>query len=235
MDQTERFSLISIIIPVLNESNSINSLISHIRSLDSRKKPEIIVVDGDRDAETLEVISADEVIKIKSLPGRGKQMNKGAKAAKGDIVLFLHSDTELPPDGLMLIESAMDNEKYVGGAFDLHIKSTKSVFRLIECVASIRSRITRIPFGDQAIFMRKESFDRIGGFQEILLMEDIELMQKIKKHGDKIFIIKERVLTSSRRWDREGILRCTFRNWFLQILFFAGVSPRKLAKFYPQG
>jgi rSAM/selenodomain-associated transferase 2 len=222
----------SIIIPVLNEAVLINGIIDHLHSLGYNEETEIIVVDGDPEAGTLRAISHNDVRKIKSPRGRGKQMNAGAKVANGDILLFLHADNELPPDALRLIAIAMEDKQYVAGAFDLGIKSAGFIFRLIERVASIRSRITRIPFGDQSIFIRKDYFVAIGGYKDIPLMEDVEIMEKIKKRGDKIFIIPRRVLTSSRRWEQEGILRCVLRNWTLQILYLVGVSPDKLSIFY---
>ena len=164
--------------------------------------------------------------------GRGKQMNEGASIASGSILLFLHADTALPPDALKLIAAAMQKTTYVAGAFDLGIKSERSVFRVIEFAASLRSRITRIPFGDQAVFIRKEYFDVIGGFKEIPIMEDVEIMQGIKKRGDKIVILPQKTFTSSRRWEAEGILYSTLRNWVLQILYFFGISPHKLSRFY---
>jgi hypothetical protein len=103
---------------------------------------------------------------------------------------------------------------------------------VIGTLSSFRSRLSRIPFGDQALFIRKEYFNRIGGYKEIPLMEDVELMRRIKRTGDKIWIIPERVMTSARRWEREGVIYCTFRNWTLQILYLLGVSPDKLARFY---
>lgn len=229
---TQYSSKISIVIPVLNEADSIDWIISHIRSIDRGNQAEIIVVDGGCDKATLKAITDEEVVKISAPTGRGRQMNKGAKGAKGNILLFLHADTSLPKDALILIVSSMEGKDYIGGAFDLGIQSDRIAFRLIEGVASIRSRITRIPFGDQAIFIQKEYFDKINGFKEIPLMEDIEIMQRIKKRGDKIFIIKKKVYTSPRRWEEEGIFFCTIRNWSIQALHFLGVSPFTLAKFY---
>jgi rSAM/selenodomain-associated transferase 2 len=228
----ENSELSSIIIPVLNEAVLINGIIDHLHSLGHKEEMEIIVVDGDPEAGTLREISHDDVRKIKSPKGRGKQMNEGAKAANGDILLFLHADNELPLDALRLIAIAMEDKQYVAGAFDLGIKSAGFIFRLIERVASIRSRITKIPFGDQSIFIRKDYFDTIGGYKDIPLMEDVEIMEKIKKRGDKIFIIPRRTLTSSRRWEQEGLVRCVLRNWTLQILYLVGISPDKLSKFY---
>ena len=122
--------------------------------------------------------------------------------------------------------------KYVGGAFDLKIGSDRFIFKIIGNLASLRSRLTRIPYGDQAIFIRRDYFRTIGGYKDVPLMEDVELMQRIKRQGDKIFILKEKVITSPRRWEREGVLYCTLRNWIITILYFIGVSPDRLVKFY---
>jgi rSAM/selenodomain-associated transferase 2 len=222
----------SLIIPVLDETALINTTIEHLHNLEENDELEIIVVDGDPEGKTLSAITHDDVRKRISSMGRGKQMNEGAAIASGGILLFLHVDTALPLDALKLIAAAMQKTTYVAGAFDLGIKSERSVFRVIEFAASLRSRITRIPFGDQAVFIRKEYFDVIGGFKEIPIMEDVEIMQRIKKRGDKIVILPQKTFTSSRRWEAEGILYGTLRNWVLQILYFFGISPRKLSRFY---
>ena len=222
----------SIIIPVLNEAPLINGIIDHLHSLEGDEVKEIIIVDGDPEGLTLQAISHDDVRQLKSSRGRWIQMNEGARNAKGNILLFLHADTELPLDALRLIATAMKDKRYVAGAFDLGIKSERFVFRVIESAASLRSRITRIPFGDQAIFVRKDYFDEIGGYKDMPIMEDVEIMERIKKRGDKIFIIPQKVHTSSRRWEQEGILRCTLRNWFLQLLYLLRISPHRLSQFY---
>jgi rSAM/selenodomain-associated transferase 2 len=223
---------VSIIIPVLHESATINDTVLRIRSLEGGRSPEIIVVDGDSRGDTLEAIVDPSVRKVRSPAGRGRQMNEGAGVAKGRVLLFLHADTELPRRGLQLIEAAMEIEGPVAGAFDLGIDSPGFPFRLIEAAASFRSRLNRIPFGDQAIFVRKRYFREIGGYCEIPLMEDVELMRRIKKRGDAIVIINEKVGTSPRRWEKEGILRCTLRNWSLQMLYLSGVSPERLSAYY---
>jgi rSAM/selenodomain-associated transferase 2 len=222
----------SIIIPVLNEAGLINDTITHLHGLDGYKETEIIVVDGDPDGGTLRKISHDDVMKIKSSRGRGKQMNEGAAIARGNILLFLHADTRLPPDTLRLIATAMQEKHYVAGAFDLGIQSARPIFRLIENAASIRSRMTRIPFGDQAVFIRKDYFNTIGRFREIPLMEDVEIMRRIRKRGDKIAILRQKALTSCRRWEEEGILCSTLRNWLLQVLYSIGIPPSKLSRMY---
>jgi rSAM/selenodomain-associated transferase 2 len=224
----------SIIIPVLKEEAVINSAIDHLHSLERNEETEIIVVDGDPEVGTLKAILNGDVRKMKSLRGRARQMNEGAGVARGNILIFLHADTELPSDALKLIASAMQGERYVAGAFDLGIKSERLIFRIIESVASLRSRITGIPFGDQAIFVRKDYFDKIDGYKDIPIMEDVEIMGRIKRLGDRITIIKQKVKTSPRRWERESVVGCTLRNWLLQILYLLRVSPDTLSKLYRQ-
>lgn len=223
---------ISVIIPVLNEAPIINLALDRIFSLPYDGEVEVILVDGSPDGETLAAVSRKEAIKLRSGKGRSCQMNKGALNACGDILLFLHADTGLPEKALDIISSIMGKGDYVGGAFDLGINSRKPVFRLIELTASLRSRVTRVPYGDQAFFIWKDHFHAIGGFKEIPIMEDVELMQRIKKACGKIHIIPEQAKTSPRRWEKEGVLFCTLRNWTLITLYFLGVRPEKLAKFY---
>jgi len=223
---------ISVIIPVFHEQAVISETLESLLAGRFDGTWEIIVVDGDPEGTTLKAIRDDRALKAASEKGRGKQMNQGALLAGGEIVLFLHADTEIPPDGLARICSVMRQSKYVGGSFDLRIRSHKLRFRLIERIASLRSRITRIPYGDQAIFLRREYFLRIGGFLEVPLMEDVELMRRIKHSGGKICILGERVVTSARRWETEGVVYCTLRNWVLMLFYLLGVPPDRLAKFY---
>jgi rSAM/selenodomain-associated transferase 2 len=226
----------SIIIPVLHEGEGILSLINGINALRPEIPHEIIVVDGGPESDTLEALQErKDVITLASPPGRARQMNKGAEIARGEVLLFLHADTKLPPGALGKIREALRGSDAVGGAFNLGIASGKISFKVIEYAASIRSRLTRIPYGDQAIFVKKEYFDLIGGYRDIPLMEDLELMRRIRKRGNRICILKDRVETSSRRWDKEGILFCTLRNWTLSTLYYLGVSPETLSRFYRHG
>ncbi|MGD0278386.1 MAG: TIGR04283 family arsenosugar biosynthesis glycosyltransferase [Smithella sp.] len=225
----------SIIIPVFRETAIINRTIDTIMALndhDDLDDLEIIVVDGRADGDTIKEIKHDEVIKIISPKGRGRQFNCGAAKATGDVLIFLHADTILPATALDRISEVMKNIFCIGGAFDLSIESDRFAFRIIEIMGSLRSRLTRLPYGDQAIFIRTDFFRKIGGFKEIPLMEDVELMQRIKKNKAQIIILKDRVLTSPRRWEKEGIIFCTLRNWLLAILFSLGIKPETLARFY---
>lgn len=222
---------LSVIIPVLGEEAIINGAIDRIRAIDGAI--EVVVVDGDPRGTTLKAVTHDDALLVVSEAGRGRQMNKGAQAAHGDILVFLHADTELPSCAFRSISSAMLDGRFVGGAFDLAIEGKGLAFRLIESTASIRSRLTRIPYGDQAIFVRRDYFTEIGGYREIPLMEDVELMRRIKAGGGRICIIREKARTSARRWEREGVLLCTLRNWAIMILYLLGVPPERLTRWYP--
>jgi rSAM/selenodomain-associated transferase 2 len=224
---------ISVIIPVLHEQAVINETIAHLHVIRSDELVEIVVVDGDADADTLKVIKDGGVRRLAGGSGRAGQMNVGAAGAQGDILLFLHADTRLPAGAFGSISGCMEGGCFVGGAFDLGIGSEGLAFRIIEKVATFRSRLTRIPYGDQAIFIRRDLFDRIGGYKEIPLMEDVELMRRIKRGGHAIFIIPDKLRTSGRRWKKEGVVRCTLRNWTIILLYLMGVSPQKLARHYP--
>jgi rSAM/selenodomain-associated transferase 2 len=229
---------IAVIIPVLNEAGTINRVLQGLDKLNFQPRLEVIVVDGDPRITTLKGIQENSLYNIHlktatALQGRGVQMNAGAKMAKADILLFLHADTLISEQAIRQLQREMKRDSgIVGGAFDLKIRSSKLRYRIIETMANVRSRITRIPYGDQAMFIRKGYFSRIGGFADIPLMEDVELMQRIKKRKARIVILSQRVETSVRRWEREGVVKCTLRNWLLIFFYFLRVSPERLSKFY---
>jgi rSAM/selenodomain-associated transferase 2 len=224
---------ISVIIPVLNEGRRINDVIAHLRSQATLDAVEIIVVDGNPAGTTIKAISHPGIVTAVAEKGRGSQMNCGAIRATGDILLFLHADTFLPPNAVACIRKCMEaTGGHVGGAFDLGIDTKQRVFRITERYVALRTRLTRIPFGDQAIFIRRDYFDRIGGYRHIPVMEDVDLMRRIRQRGDAICVIPEKVMTSARRWEKEGIVFGTMRNWMLQALYCCGVAPERLARFY---
>jgi rSAM/selenodomain-associated transferase 2 len=223
----------SIIVPVLHESLRINHLINHLHRLEAHQQGcEIIVVDGSSDRDTIDAVRSNQVITITAEPGRARQMNAGATIAHGEVLVFLHVDTELPHDAFTNIDSVMKQTQYVGGAFELGITSDRFLYRVLEYWVSLRCRITRIPYGDQAIFVRRNYFEKLGGYSEIPIMEDVELMRRIRSAGDKIYIIPDRVMTSPRRWQQEGFIYVNMRNTALLLLYFLGVSPEKLIRFY---
>lgn len=224
--------LISIILPVLNEADVINPLLDHLETLEGCGHCEFIVVDGSPDGDTIEAVKRTGVRCVKSPQGRASQMNAGAAAAVGEILIFLHADTRLPRKAIELINEAVTRQTLIGGAFDLRIGSERPILKIIARIASLRSRLTRIPYGDQAIFIRRDCFNRLGGYPEIPLMEDVAFMRSIKRAGGRIGFIPQPVITSARRWEQEGILYTTLRNWFLLSAYTMGVAPDKLAKHY---
>jgi len=224
---------ISVIIPVWKEAKVITKTLTHLRSIDGGLSLEIIVVDGHPAASTLAVIPEKfKVRAYQSTKGRARQMNRGADLASGDIVLFLHADTRVPGNAVSLIRRSLTDRAIVAGAFKLGIDSPRWSLRFIAWVANQRTRYTRIPYGDQAIFVRSNYFQRIGGYPELPLMEDVELMRRIKRNGDQITLLDSPVSTSSRRWDKEGPVFTTLRNWTLVTMYLLGVPPGKLIRWY---
>jgi rSAM/selenodomain-associated transferase 2 len=222
----------SVIIPVFEESSIINKTIEHVYQTGSGFDLEVIIVDGDVRGDTIRTITNNSTLRITAGRGRGSQMNKGASMAGGDILVFLHADTVLPVDAFEAISSLLRADEYVGGAFDLGIQSGRLIYRVIERAVLIRTRLTRVPYGDQAIFIKRDYFEKVRGFPAIPLMEDVAFMRRLKKDGYNIGIIPMKAYTSPRRWEKEGVLFCTLRNWTLLSLYLLGADPQKLERFY---
>jgi len=159
-------------------------------------------------------------------------MNEGANKATGDFLLFLHADTFLPKNAIALICETLSSHTISAGAFDLDFDTQDKKIKTIAKVASWRSRKTRLPYGDQAIFIKRKVFQRVKGYENFLLMEDVNLMQKLKKNHFEIKILDQKVITSARKWEENGLVKNTLRNWLLISLYFCGIHPNKLAKFY---
>ena len=224
----------SIVVPVLYEEDTIAGLLEHIGGLDGAGRCEVIVVDGDPAGGTLQTIQDDRVVTMTSPPWRSRQMNAGAAAARGPTLIFLHADTRLPPDALSDIDAALRGDKFVGGAFRLRFDSDRFIYRLMSGFVTIRSRWNRLPYGDQAIFLRRGYFERIGGYSEIPLMEDVDIVRRIRRLGGRIKILDSSVRTSRRRLEAEGVARRVLQNWLITVLYAVGVSPEKLVRFYSE-
>jgi len=223
---------ISVIIPVLHEHKKINEILDSIKSVANDVPYEMIVVDGDSSGGTIVHISDSSVITLTAQRGRALQMNAGAARAWGDILLFLHADTLLPPKAFSKIITALSNSSFIGGAFDLKIQNQRWIFRAIGRAASWKHRLTRVPYGDQAIFILRRYFENIGGYAGIPLMEDVELMRRVKRQGGRIIILPEAVTTSSRKWETDGVFYTIIRNWIIQVLYLLGMPARRLIKYY---
>ena len=220
---------ISIIIPVLNEANVIIAVLGRILNT---QNVEVIVVDGGSQDDTVAIAQALGV-KVLSGPavGRASQMNAGAAVATGEILLFLHADTHLPTNFDTLVCQALCSAQSIAGAFELRIDAKMWGLRLVEKVVNWRSRFLSMPYGDQAIFLKSAVFHEIGGFPNLPIMEDFELMRCLRSKGH-IAIVPASVLTSGRRWEKLGVVKTTLINQLIIVGYFLGVAPTQLIRWY---
>jgi rSAM/selenodomain-associated transferase 2/rSAM/selenodomain-associated transferase 1 len=218
---------LSLIIPVLNEENHLPSLLENL----AVPGVEVIVVDGGSQDRTVELARSLGALVIPSLPGRAYQMNRGAAVAKGDILLFLHADTRLVPNFATWVEQVISQPGVIAGAFELKIDGNERGLRWVEWGVKWRSRLFQLPYGDQAIFLRKSTFQQVGGFPELPIMEDFVFIRRLRKLG-KIAIAPVPVLTSARRWQKLGVIRTTLINQLVILAYYLGVSPRTIARWY---
>jgi rSAM/selenodomain-associated transferase 2 len=219
---------VSVIIPAFNEAVRIAASIQSAR----RGNPqEIIVVDGGSADGTAELARDAGATVISAMPGRARQMNAGAARATGNALLFLHSDTLLPPNYLHAVSQILRGSGVAAGAFRLSIEGAFSGRRLVEWGANVRSRYSEKPYGDQAIFLRRALFEELGGFANQPLLEDVELVHRLRRHG-RIVIVSQAVVTSGRRWQQLGALRTTLTNQIILTAYALGVSSETLARLY---
>jgi len=221
---------ISIIIPVLNEAEYIADTLLSLGSYRDQGH-EVIVVDGGSNDETAELAEFRRAKVIQSNPGKAVQMNAGAAAAAGDVLVFLHADTLLPENFSHQIVSALNQSGVAAGAFRLAIDSSGAGIRIIERMTNLRSRFLRLPYGDQALFMKKSLFEKMGGFAEVPIMEDFILVRRLKRKG-KIVILPEAVATSPRRWLHFGIVKTWLINQAIIIAYYLGIPPERLTRWY---
>lgn len=221
----------SVIIPVYREEQRIDASVAGVLALRGAERTEIIVVDGGA-GSTIEAMQASDprVRGLVSPQGRGVQLNYGARQARGKYLVFLHADTRLPRDGLQALEAAL--QTYEAGAFDIRIVSRSYAVKAISVTASIRSRFTRIPYGDQTHFLRADTFRRIGGYPDSPVMEDVDLMYRLKRRGIRITILPQCSYTSDRRWSFGGVTRNTLHNWKLILMYTFGADAEEIARRY---
>jgi rSAM/selenodomain-associated transferase 2 len=221
---------ISIVVPALEEADNIERLLTDLGT--RCPGAEVIVVDGGSLDGTIERAARFPGVTVLSGPrGRARQMNLGARASSGDVLLFLHADTRLPDDAVELVGRALARPDAVGGWFDVRFDNTRLIFRVIAALMNLRSRWTGICTGDQAIFVRRPVFEGLGGYAEIPLMEDIDLTRRLKRTGP-VVCLRQRVVTAARKWEREGVWRTIVLMWTLRLLYVLGVDPRRLHRMY---
>lgn len=220
---------VSIIIPVLNEAEHIAGTLMSLAPYRSQGH-EVIVIDGGSSDDTVSISEqyADRV--LYSVAGRAMQMNRGIDEASGDTLLFLHADTRLPADAVARLIHAVKHG-YLWGRFNVRLSGKHFMFRIIERMMNLRSCITGVATGDQAIFVSLESIQIVGDYPRLPLMEDIVFSKRLLKLG-RPACIRQQVVTSSRRWEDKGILRTMLLMWRLRLLFFLGVSADRLARQY---
>jgi rSAM/selenodomain-associated transferase 2 len=214
---------LSIIVPMLNEEAGIGATLSGLRELGA----EIIAVDGGSSDKSVEIAQAHADQVVHAARGRARQMNAGAAVAQGEVLLFLHADTRLPPAVDRLIFEAI-----AGGAdwgrFDVRISGDSIWFPVIAAFMNQRSRLTGIATGDQAIFVKRSAFEQVGGFPDLPLMEDIVISQRLKQLSHPASL-HAKVTTAGRRWEKHGVLRTILTMWWLRLRFFFGADPKQLA------
>ncbi|HSL50374.1 MAG TPA: TIGR04283 family arsenosugar biosynthesis glycosyltransferase [Candidatus Deferrimicrobiaceae bacterium] len=221
---------LTIVVPALDEADNLARLLPDLAG--ACPGAEIVVVDGGSRDGTAEVVARQPDVRLlASARGRARQMNHGAGAAGGDALLFLHADTRLPGGAAAAIERALAEPGVVGGRFDVRFDSPRRVLRMVAWFMNVRSRLSGICTGDQAIFVRRADFEAAGGYPDIPLMEDIELSRRLKRRG-RLRALRLRVTTSARKWEREGPLRTIGLMWALRFLHFCGVAPARLHHWY---
>jgi rSAM/selenodomain-associated transferase 2 len=221
---------LSIVVPTLDEAAG---LAEHLAALQPLRAQgcEVVVVDGGSGDGSLDLARPLADVVLSAPRGRGTQLNAGARAARGELLLFLHADTRLPPGAVEAVRAALAPGPHEWGRFDVEIAGRHLLLGLVAWLISWRSRLSRIATGDQAIFVRRSCFERVGRFPDIPLMEDVALSTALRQTG-RPACLRLRVVTSGRRWEARGVLRTILLMWWLRLLYWAGRDPVSLARRY---
>lgn len=229
---------ISVIIPTLNEERTIMATLVHTAALGF---DELIVVDGGSLDQTSVLVESyrqrtqsavQSPVRLVTAPcGRARQMNEGAKASGGEVLLFLHADTQLPDDANAMIQTTLTDQRMVGGRFDVRFNRPSIWGNIISGMMNWRSRLSGIATGDQALFVRRPIFEQLGGFTDMPLMEDIDFSRRLKRKGATAALTAT-VTTSFRRWEQQGPLRTILLMWALRFLYWIGVRSHTLSRWY---
>ena len=221
---------ISVIVPALNEQDCIGELLSRLQPLRARGH-EVIVVDGGSCDQTCSIAGPGADVVMESAPGRARQMAVGAAQARHDILWFVHADTLVPEHADASILDALSRGGAQWGRFDVRLSGDHRLLRIVEWMMNWRSRMTGMCTGDQGIFVTRRTYDAVGGMPDQPLMEDLELSKRLRKMG-RPACLTERVATSSRRWERRGILRTIVHMWSLRAAYALGVDSKRLSTWY---
>lgn len=222
--------MISVIIPTLNEQQHIHRLIHTLSSMD---RTEVIIADGGSEDGTCQWVKPYCRV-IDSEPGRAKQMNQGAQQANGEILWFLHADSIISAQMAYSIRSVMQDESVIGGGFSLQFDDPSRRLRLIAAGSNVRAKYLNLYFGDQGFFIRRSVFEKVGGFPSVPLMEDWLLSRQVKKNG-QLKLLSEPIVTSSRRFQKNGIIRTFLLMQKIKLLFLCGVPISHLERMYRRG
>jgi rSAM/selenodomain-associated transferase 2 len=220
---------LSVIVPMLDEKDAIAATLDALRI--GASTAEVIVVDGGSSDRSVEIARPRCDRLIEGPRGRAPQMNAGASLASGEAIAFVHADTIVPATFARDIEAALADARVVGGRFDVGFEIHTAALDLVAAMINLRSRVMRSATGDQAIFVRREVLKRIGGYAAIELCEDVDFARRMRRAG-RVACLRSRVITSSRRWRRDGIFRTVLKMWLIKSLFLAGVSPAWLKRHY---
>jgi len=219
---------LSVIVPALNEEILLAATLDRLAG---EPDTEIILIDGGSSDRTMEIAAGYNVTILQSEPGRARQMNAGAARAQGQALLFCHADTLVPPAYKELIAATLTQPGTVAGAFSLSISLNGRLIRLVEFLANRRARKKQLPFGDQGLFLAADRFRSLGGYPKIALLEDVVLVERLRRQGT-IAIVDQCAVSSGRRWEKNGVLPTSLLNQFILLGYRLGVAPARLAEIY---
>ena len=224
--------LVSIIVPIYNEATTLPGFLEHLKDLRAADPAsiELVLVDGGSSDDSIQIIEDAGLSCRHADRGRAVQMNNGAHAASGDLLLFLHADTRIGSTAITQARQATDDGA-VGGFFEVRLESSRPLLRLVGRMITWRSRLSGVASGDQAIFASRAAFEAAGGYTTLPLFEDVDLSRRLKRLG-RFAPIDASVITSARRWENGGAIRTILRMWTLRVLYYCGVSPDRLERYY---